>query len=247
MSGRGRIQVDRSFRFELVSAEPRVIREHAAALIRTWFHNLVTGRIPGGWACSSAGQSARLISVRSEVQVFPGPPRSESSFRPTPEAPTSETPAPADRWARRQPQLGGISSVGRAPGLQPGGHRFEPGILQGRRKAQRGKATSRRRTAGSSRTGSCSRPRLPPEGGSGERITPLYQRKRLAISRCIQRRWRKDRETRRVPPGTLRFRGQVTKGARWMPWRRKAMKDVADCDKPRGAVSRLRSGDFRMG
>jgi len=24
-----------------------------------------------------------------------------------------------------------------------------------------------------------------------------------------------------------------------MPWRRKAMKDVADCDKPRRAVSRL--------
>ena len=25
--------------------------------------------------------------------------------------------------------LGGISSAGRAPGLQPGGHRFDPGIL----------------------------------------------------------------------------------------------------------------------
>ena len=25
----------------------------------------------------------------------------------------------------------------------------------------------------------------------------------------------------------------------WMPWRREAMKDVARCDKPRGAVSRL--------
>src|SRR5438552_17345474 len=32
-----------------------------------------------------------------------------------------------------------------------------------------------------------------------------------------------------------------------MPWRREAMKDVASCDKPRGAASRLRSGDFRMG
>ena len=34
--------------------------------------------------------------------------------------------------ARSQAQLNsirGISSAGRAPGLQPGGHRFEPGIL----------------------------------------------------------------------------------------------------------------------
>ena len=31
-----------------------------------------------------------------------------------------------------------------------------------------------------------------------------------------------------------------------MPWRREAMKDVASCDKPRGAANRLRSGDFRM-
>ena len=32
-----------------------------------------------------------------------------------------------------------------------------------------------------------------------------------------------------------------------MPWRREAMKDVASCDKPRGAASRHRSGDVRMG
>src|SRR6185503_1956430 len=29
------------------------------------------------------------------------------------------------------PHLRGISSAGRAPGLQPGGHRFDPGILHG--------------------------------------------------------------------------------------------------------------------
>jgi len=29
------------------------------------------------------------------------------------------------------------------------------------------------------------------------------------------------------------------KGIWWMPWRVKAMKDVARCDKPRGAASRL--------
>ncbi len=30
-----------------------------------------------------------------------------------------------------------------------------------------------------------------------------------------------------------KFYGQATKGVRWMPWRREAMKDVAGCDKPR--------------
>ncbi len=32
--------------------------------------------------------------------------------------------------------------------------------------------------------------------------------------------------------------GQATKGVRWMPWRREAKKDVASCDKPRGAANR---------
>ncbi len=32
-----------------------------------------------------------------------------------------------------------------------------------------------------------------------------------------------------------------------MPWRQETMKDVASCDKPRGAASGLRSEDFRMG
>jgi hypothetical protein len=32
-----------------------------------------------------------------------------------------------------------------------------------------------------------------------------------------------------------------------MPRRQEPMKDVANDDTPRGAVSRLRSGDFRMG
>ena len=42
-------------------------------------------------------------------------------------------------------------------------------------------------------------------------------------------------------------RGQATKSEWWMPWRREAMKDVASCDKPRGAASRHRSEDVRMG
>jgi len=32
-----------------------------------------------------------------------------------------------------------------------------------------------------------------------------------------------------------------------MPTHQMAMKDVANCDKPRGTVSEFRSGDFRMG
>ena len=32
-----------------------------------------------------------------------------------------------------------------------------------------------------------------------------------------------------------------------MPWRQMPMKDVGHCDKPREAVNRRRSGDFRMG
>jgi hypothetical protein len=34
----------------------------------------------------------------------------------------------------------------------------------------------------------------------------------------------------------ISFHGQATKGVRWMPWRWKTMKDVASCDKPRGAA-----------
>src|SRR5437773_9878115 len=50
---------------------------------------------------------------------------------------------------------------------------------------------------------------------------------------------------RRCSPQEVR--GQATKSERWMPWRREAMKDVASCDKPRGAASRHRSEDVRMG
>ena len=32
--------------------------------------------------------------------------------------------------------------------------------------------------------------------------------------------------------------GQATKGTGWMPWCQEAMKDVASCDKPRGAAKR---------
>jgi hypothetical protein len=43
------------------------------------------------------------------------------------------------------------------------------------------------------------------------------------------------------------FFAKLLRAIRWMPWRREAMKDVAGCDKPRGAASKPRSADFRMG
>ena len=36
-------------------------------------------------------------------------------------------------------------------------------------------------------------------------------------------------------PNALGLQGQVTKRTRWMPWRSQAMKDVAACEKLRGA------------
>jgi hypothetical protein len=47
--------------------------------------------------------------------------------------------------------------------------------------------------------------------------------------------------------GSRGSRGQDTKGGRWMPWRQEAMKGVASCEKPRGAASRPRAADARMG
>ena len=53
-------------------------------------------------------------------------------------------------------------------------------------------------------------------------------------------------DTCRLIPGTGFWpcKGRVVeikrqKGIWWMPWHREAMKDVARCDKPRGAVSKL--------
>ena len=50
-----------------------------------------------------------------------------------------------------------------------------------------------------------------------------------------------------LPEQRLGFFGQATKGVRWMPWHRKAMKDVVSCDKRRRGANNLRPGDVRMG
>ena len=101
-------------------------------------------------ACSSAGQSAPLIRVRSVVQIDSGPPY-ERRRRQTGE-PGGRTSGRSDAEgeARRRrgsprPRAGrrpifkedpeavlqkrGRSSAGRAPALQAGGRRFEPGRL----------------------------------------------------------------------------------------------------------------------
>ncbi len=41
--------------------------------------------------------------------------------------------------------------------------------------------------------------------------------------------------------------GQATKGTRWMPWRKRAMKDVAGCDKSRGAAEQALIREFPNG
>jgi hypothetical protein len=42
-------------------------------------------------------------------------------------------------------------------------------------------------------------------------------------------------------------KGQDEKGVWWMPWHQGAKKDVAGCEKPRGAASEHRSVGIRMG
>ena len=44
-----------------------------------------------------------------------------------------------------------------------------------------------------------------------------------------------------------KFCGQATKGAWWMPWQKQAMKDVASCDKPRGAAEQALLRGFPNG
>ena len=41
--------------------------------------------------------------------------------------------------------------------------------------------------------------------------------------------------------------GQVSKGARWMPWHQEPMKDVGGCEKPRGAANRALIRGFPNG
>ena len=47
--------------------------------------------------------------------------------------------------------------------------------------------------------------------------------------------------------GVLYISSQDIKGARWMPWRQKPMKDVDGCDKPRGVAEQTMIRGFPNG
>ena len=80
-----------------------------------------------------------MISVRSEVQVFPGPPifaREASEDCPVePEGRSLGGVATSYDWQARRSR--GHSSVGRAPALQAGGRRFDPVWLHQAHKVER--------------------------------------------------------------------------------------------------------------
>ena len=70
-----------------------------------------------------------MISVGSEVQILPGP--FPPAIPPDPWSPDGGGESPeASSSFRRTSRSRGRSSAGRAPALQAGGHRFEPGRLQ---------------------------------------------------------------------------------------------------------------------
>ena len=111
----------------------------------------------------------------------------------------------------------GCSSVGRAPGLQPGGHRFDPVHLH--QPSPEGRRLPRR----SYEASGLMRPRGAKAGLSFfiwalRFVLPLF-----------------DNRFRMRCPNFFHAlsSGQANKGARWMPWRQEAMKDVAGCDKLR--------------
>ena len=74
-----------------------------------------------------------MISVRSEVQIFPGPPRRRTGIKRTQNRPVRRCAGglPGAGLCRLSSVLvdRGRSSAGRAPALQAGGHRFDPGRL----------------------------------------------------------------------------------------------------------------------
>ena len=138
-------------------------------------------------------------------------------------------------------KVGGYSSAGRAPALQAGGQRFKSAYLH--QPSLKLRLASR----------SCS-----------EDVwdVPEVKRFRRALDLRYNRtssltiRSRRVKETSKDHESELlleiqgfrlksrdfkwsKFYGQATKGTRWMPWRRKATKDVVSCDKPRRAANRL--------
>ena len=157
-----------------------------------------------GESRSSAGQSATLIMWRPPVQI---------------------------RAGLRPGGRGGISSVGRAPALQAGGRRFEPGILHRSRMRHRSLAR---------RAGRAGPPEGPaPPGRGREERNGRRARGRAPRRAPAGRRARPARGRRRRPGGrgrAARARGKRRQGARRMPRLPEAMKDALSCENPgRGA------------
>ena len=57
----------------------------------------------------------------------------------------------------------------------------------------------------------------------------------------------KNNFTEQLVSGSESTKNQATKSTGWMPWHHTPKKDVASCEKLRGAASRHRSVDIRMG
>ena len=139
------------------------------------------------------GQSARLISVRSMVQIHPGPP------------------SPA-----RVKSVGGVAQLGeRLPCTQE--------------------------VIGSSPFTSTTSPWFVARWSGG-----------VSTRFCSLTIWKDNLTDRRQRGLCQLFCGQATKGSRWMPWCQEAMKDVASCDKLRGAakqalIRRFLNGATRSG
>ena len=137
-----------------LTAGPGWVLRHApdtrpAAPPSAWWRDDPVGYSSAGWwravrvcrvgASSSVGQSTRLISVGSEVQVLPGPPcfRAAKAWSPGgigKRAAARRCCSAVSSWRRPLCPSGsdlvrGLSSVGRAPALQAGGQRFEPASL----------------------------------------------------------------------------------------------------------------------
>ena len=174
-------------------------------------------------------------------------------------------PRPSGASGRSWRTAGGRSSVGRATGLQPVGRRFESARLHQRsvRRRCRWQVCVRRFAGPRGRRGA--EPALAsaswqvPQPGARPGRQMLFDnrnselRGQACFTRCRGRsltaaaseclKVEAQLFLQRVLRGALRSGsrgknncGQVTKGAWWMPWRRKPTKDVTGCDKPGGAA-----------
>ena len=191
-----------------------------------------------------------MISVGSEVQVLPGPP----SWSGWPRSGQEDQDPPEGFWPT---WLWGRSSAGRAPALQAGGRRFDPVRLHpfgvcggfwviitgGIRSGCFGLHEARWRRCGPGADpviqvffGQVKRlVRFWPCGsGARVRIESVVVRARMMVL-FVQGLVHGVAVAGFCACGAI----EREKGIRWMPWHQEATKDVARCEKPWGAASRL--------